>query len=355
VNGSHGVTVLPLYWDNDRSDSIYTGKMAGWGREGCVGGGMYPVCYGCNKGGVMSGLAHYNDMIRANTDSLPYFMIVNKHSGLAMDLISGNLSNGAAINQWAVDYNGPNQRWAILPTEGNAHFKLLSFVSGKCACIDGDSTTPGAALHDWDYMGANPGQQFDLVDAGNGWFKIRNVKSGLVLDDSGFGTTNNTPIVQWNDGGSQDNQMWRLQPWGDYFFRADSGRYVCVQGAGSTNGSRIIQYDWQNNPWFKWRFTSEGDGWYGLFSLNALTRALCVEGSSTVPGHWTHLWDYNTSNVGDQKIRIMPQLNGKFKFYFAHDGQTWDIPGGQTGNDVPLEQYTDNGNSWQKFGMERVP
>jgi len=284
----------------------------------------------------------------------PYFMIVNKYSGKALDLIGGDTSNGARVNQWSFDYNGANQRWAVLPTENNAHFKLISWVSGKCACIDGDSTNNGAILHDWDYVGNNPGQQFDLVDAGNGWFKIRNVKSGKILDDGGWGTGNDNTILQWDDGGMQDNQLWRLQPWGDYFIRAASGRYLCVANMGNSNGSRIIQYDRQDNPWFKWRFVSEGDGWYGCFSLNALTRVLCVGAGSTAPGYYCHLWDYNPSNYGDQKVRVIPQLDGTFKFYFAHDGQTWDIPGGQTGNNVELDQYPNNGNVWQKFALERA-
>ncbi|MBC8061598.1 MAG: RICIN domain-containing protein [Clostridiaceae bacterium] len=53
-------------------------------------------------------------------------------------------------------------------------------------------------------------------------------------------------------------------------------------------------------------------------------------------------------------MRIEPQTDGKFKFYFAHDGQSFDIPGGQTDNNVPLEQYPANGFSWQKFTLERV-
>ena len=287
------------------------------------------------------------------TDNTPFFMIVNKFSGKALDLIGGDTANGARINQWTPDVNGPNQRWAILPTEGNAHFKLVSWVSGKCACIDADSTASGAQLHSWDYVGNDPGQQFDLVDAGNGWFKIRNVKSGKILDDNAWGTGNDNKIQQWDDYNT-DNQIWRLQPWGDYFIRAASGRYICVQGMGNNDGSRIIQYDQENNPWFKWRFTSEGDGWYGCFSLNAPSKVLCVNGASTQPGSYCHLWEYSAANIGDQKLRIMPQTDGTFKFYFQFDGQTWDIPGGQTGNNVELDQYPENGNAWQKFKLERV-
>jgi beta-glucanase (GH16 family) len=283
-----------------------------------------------------------------------YFMLVSKATGKCVDLISGNTANGAVINQWAYDYNGPNQRWALVPTEGSNHFKLISLVSGKCACPINDSTADGAQIHAWDYVGNNAAQQWDLVDAGNGWYKIRNVNSGKVLDLDAGSTANGAKLQQWTDLGG-NNQLWRLQPWGDYFIKAASGRYVCVENSGSTNGFRIIQYDGQNNPWFKWRFESVGEGNYKVSSLNALSRVLCVKDGSFAQSYDCHLWDYNTANVGDQKVRIRPLTNGKYKFNFVHTNFTWDIPGGNTANNTPLQQYPDNGNVWQQFNLERVP
>ena len=286
------------------------------------------------------------------TASQPYFMIVNQNSGKCLDLIGGNTANGANINQWTYDYNGPNQRWALLPTENGNHFKLISYVSGKAMSIANDSTGNGAQLWAYDYAGGDTSQQFDLVPAGNGWYNIRNVRSGLVLDVAGFSTADNAMVQQYTNNNTS-NQKWRLQPWGNYYLRASGGRYVCVQNQGSTNGSPIIQYDQQNNPWFKWSFTTEGDGQYGLFSLNAPSRVLCVANGSSAAGYNCHLYDYNPSNVGDQKISIVPKTDGRFKFYFLHDGMSWDIPGGAIGNNVPLQQYPDNGNIWQEFSMER--
>jgi len=292
----------------------------------------------------------------------PYFMIVNQNSGACLDLIGGDRSNGARINQWTCDRGSANQRWAIVPTENRDHFRLISYVTGKSACIAADSLDNGAQLHDWRYTGDNPAQQFDLIDAGNGWFKIRNVKSGKLLDVNAFSKTNDAKVQQWEDNGGQGNQLWRLQPWGDYFISTNSGKYIAVQNSGSANGDRIIQNQFEPNPWFKWRFEPAGgaagvagDGFLKVSSVNAPTKVLCVEGASTAPGHWCHLWEYNPSNIGDQKVRLVPKTNGKFKVYFAFDGQSWDIPGGQTANDVELEQFPDNSNPWQEVSLERVP
>jgi hypothetical protein len=285
--------------------------------------------------------------------SSPAFMFVNRFSGKALDLIGGNTGYAAPINQWTFDYNSGNQHWALLPTEGGNHFKIISLVSGKCACIRDDSTAATAVLHTWDYIPGNPSHQWDLDDAGNGFYRIRNVRSGLVLDVAAFSTADNGTVIQWPNNG-QANQLWRLQPWGDYFIKAASGRYVCVENRGSTNGNRIIQYDWENNPWFKWRFESASDGYLKVSSLNALGRVLCVQSGTSTAGQPCHLWDYNPSNIGDQKVRVLPKTNGKFKFYFVHDGMSWDIPAGQTGNNIPLTQWPNTSNAWQDFALERA-
>ncbi len=279
------------------------------------------------------------------------FMIVNKNSGKVLDLIGGNTANGAVINQWTYDYNGPNQRFYIVPAE-NGHFKIISGQTGKAASIAGNSNADGAQLHDWDYTGGNAYQMWDFIDAGNGWYKIKNAGSGKVLDVDAFSTADNAKVQQYADNGGQANQLWRLQPWGDYFIKANSGRYLCIQTGVPTNGNAIIQYDLENKPWFKWRFESVGDGWYKVSNLSSLSSCLCCAGNSLADGAPLHIWTYNPSNLGDQKVRIVPQTDGTFKFYFAHSGKTWDVPGGQTGNNIQLNQYADNAYAWQRFSLK---
>ena len=283
-----------------------------------------------------------------------YFMLVNRATGKCADLIGGNTSNGALINQWSYDYNGPNQRWALLPTEGGNHFKLTSWVTGKCACPVGDSSADGTQIHDYDYTGNNPFQQWDLVDAGNGWYKVRNVGSGKLLDVAYGSTADNTKLqlVADNNGYAQ---QWRLQPQGDYYLKASTGKYVCVADRRADNTAPIITYTGENNPWFKWRFESVGEGRLKVSSLNALGRVICVVGGSAGSAAACHLYDYNVNNAGDQKVRLLPLTNGRFKFFFVHDQMSWDVPGGNAANNTPLQQYPDNANAWQQFSLERVP
>lgn len=343
-----GFKVYPGLWGNTTTWKDCITRFRDWRQNlGITGGFMW-----------LNGTLQWDAMtwgynLQIALEPVPFFMFANQATGKCIDLIGGDGTNGAPIRQWSYDYGSYNQHWAIFPTENNDHYKILSQVSGKALCVQNDSLSDGAVMHSYEYTGNNPGQQWDLISAGNGWYKIRNVKSGKILDIDAGNTANNAILQQWTDLNGT-NQKFRLQPWGDYFIRAAGGRYICVQGMGSTNGSPIIQYDWQNNPWFKWRFENVGDGNYKLSSLNALGRVLCVVGGSSTAAANTHLWDYNTANAGDQKIRIRPLTNGKFKFDWVHDNMTWDIPGGATGNNVNLQQYPDNGFNWQQFSLERV-
>ncbi|MCW3059389.1 MAG: putative secreted protein, partial [Capsulimonas sp.] len=121
------------------------------------------------------------------------------------------------------------------------------------------------------------------------------------------------------------------------------------------NGAPVIQYSWEANPWFKWRFESVGGADLKVTSLMALTRVLSVVGGSTAAAANTQILDYDSANTGYQKVRIVPKTNGLNKFYFVHDGMSWDIPGGATGDNIPLQQYPDNGNAQQQFRLDRVP
>ncbi len=354
-----GLKVTPGLWgrhnNNSTGDSPASvqSRMVGWRNSaGVTGGFMWLYDDLQNPSNGSAPIQYANAIQSAFGDGKPYYKIVNQNSGKAVDLIAGDLNNGARVNQYSYAYFSDNQNWLVTPSENADHFILVSGITGKCACVQFDSLADQAQIHDYDYTGNNPSQQWDLVDVGNGWYNFRNVRSGKMLDVAGGSTADDAKLQQYTNNGAPA-QKFRLQPWGDYFARSSSGRYVCVEGGGSSNGNRIVQFDKQNNAWFKWRFESVGDGNLRASSLNALSRVLCVIGGSSAAGQGTHLYDYFPANGGDQKVRIRPQLNGKVKFNFVHDNQSWDVPGGQTGNLTPITQYPDNGNAQQQFTLER--
>ncbi|MFC3895244.1 RICIN domain-containing protein [Lentzea rhizosphaerae] len=106
-----------------------------------------------------------------------YYKIVNRNSGLTLDVTSGSTSDGAGITQWG--YNGAdNQNWKFEAVSAGA-YEISSRRSGK------------------------------LIDAGNGYSKLRNVNSGKVLAVLNSSTKAGDRIVQVTDT-SANSQQWQI-------------------------------------------------------------------------------------------------------------------------------------------------
>jgi hypothetical protein len=135
-----------------------------------------------------------------------YYKIVNRNSGLAVDVASGSTSDGARIVQWGYS-NVANQHWRF-ESAGSGAFEISSQKSGKLIDVDRASTADNATVLQWaDNDGAN--QRWQLVDAGNGYSTLRNVNSGKVLAVSGSSTAAGAQIVQVTDTGG-NSQLWQI-------------------------------------------------------------------------------------------------------------------------------------------------
>jgi hypothetical protein len=135
-----------------------------------------------------------------------YYKILNRNSGLSVDVASGSTSDGARVVQWGYN-NVANQHWRF-ESAGSGAFEISSQKSGKLIDVDRASTADNATVLQWaDNDGAN--QRWQLVDAGNGYSKLRNVNSGKVLAVSGSSTAAGAQIVQVTDTGA-NSQQWQI-------------------------------------------------------------------------------------------------------------------------------------------------
>jgi len=134
------------------------------------------------------------------------YKIVNRNSGMAVDVLGASTSDGANIVQWGYG-NADNQHWKF-ESVGSGAYEISSRSSGKLLDVLGASTADNATVVQWaDNNGAN--QRWQLVDAGNGYVKLRNVNSGKVLGVSGSSTTAGDQILQVPDTGAT-SQQWQV-------------------------------------------------------------------------------------------------------------------------------------------------
>jgi signal transduction histidine kinase len=214
-----GFKVYPGLWGGvaDGSTTMVTTKFRNWQNTLGITGGFIWL-----KASLPEDAPKWAQALSFGLDSLPSFRIVNRNSGKSIGVLGGGTFNGSLNNQNSYATLG-DQQWSLAPTEDGAHYKIISWVTGRCVSIELDSMFAGGGVWIWDYTG-DPSQQFDLVDAGNGWFKIKNVRSKLVLEVAGGSLDNGAPIQQDTDNNTA-NQQWKLYPYRDAVLAYDHFGY----------------------------------------------------------------------------------------------------------------------------------
>jgi endoglucanase len=134
-----------------------------------------------------------------------YYKIINRNSGLALDISGGSTANGGLAIQWPYS-GGTNQQWQEVSVNGG--YKLVNRNSGLLLDDPGGSKTNGTQLDQWsDSNGSN--QWWNLVSAGGGYYYLVNQSSGLYADVNGGSTANGATVIQWPGPGGT-NQQWQI-------------------------------------------------------------------------------------------------------------------------------------------------
>lgn len=146
----------------------------------------------------------------ASVDPNTWYVLINQHSGKAMDVLGPSTENGATVGQWARN-DGAWQQWRFLAT-GDGHYRLQSRHSGKVVDISGKSLADGADVVQWtDNGGTN--QHFRVADSSDGSIRLINRRSNKALEVWEWSTADGARVSQFTDLDGA-NQRWRLVPVG---------------------------------------------------------------------------------------------------------------------------------------------
>jgi hypothetical protein len=144
--------------------------------------------------------------IAATVDTSAWYVLVNRHSGKAMDVYNWATNDGARIAQWTRS-DGANQQWQFVDS-GGGYYRLRSRHSGKVLDVFERSTADGAQIVQWaDGNGTN--QQFRLADSDGGYVRLIARHSNKAVEVQGASTVNGANVVQYFDWGGA-NQQWQL-------------------------------------------------------------------------------------------------------------------------------------------------
>jgi Ricin-type beta-trefoil lectin domain-like len=132
------------------------------------------------------------------------YKIVNLNSGLALDAVGQNTTNGTPIDQWS--YNaGSNQKWTVTSL-GSGEYKITGVQSSRVLDVNGQSTANGAAVQLYDSNGGGNQEWIITPSAGT----IEGVQSSKLMEVAGQSTSPGTVIEIWSVNGGE-NQQWSFQ------------------------------------------------------------------------------------------------------------------------------------------------
>lgn len=134
------------------------------------------------------------------------FLIVNRKSGMVLDVASASTANGANVLQWGAT-GATNQRWTLTQLSGG-YYSIIGVASGRSLEVYQSGTADGTNVSIWDYSGAN-NQQWQFISVGNGYYRIVNRNSGKDLDVASQSESPGANVAQWGYWAGE-NQQWGL-------------------------------------------------------------------------------------------------------------------------------------------------
>jgi O-glycosyl hydrolase len=135
-----------------------------------------------------------------------YSTIVNRNSGMLMDVNGASATPGANVIQWSSN-SAANQQWNLVPL-GNGYYTIVNRNSGMVLDVSGASTSTGAKIIQWPSNGGT-NQQWSLVSVSGGYYELVNRNSGLLADVTGASTSGGANVIQWSSNGGT-NQQWSI-------------------------------------------------------------------------------------------------------------------------------------------------
>jgi arabinan endo-1,5-alpha-L-arabinosidase len=155
---------------------------------------------------MTAGLVAVSPAQAATIDTNAWYVLVNQHSGKALDVAGRGTSDGTAINQWSRN-DGAWQQWRFV-AKGSGYYALQSRHSGKVVELYEHSTADGAQVVQWTDLG-NPNQQFRVADSANGAVRLLNRNSGKALEVWDWSTADGGRVSQYTDHDGA-SQQWSL-------------------------------------------------------------------------------------------------------------------------------------------------
>jgi len=271
-----------------------------------------------------------------------YYQIVNRNSGLVMDVSGGSTNAGAQVIQWT-NHSGLNQQWSLVPDGDN--FQIVNRNSKLVLDVSGSSTNALANVIQETPNSSSFSQQWFLVPDG-GYDVIANFNSNLVADVFGGGTNAGARVIQYGfHNGS--NQQWELVPISPFeIVNRNSNLLADVSGASTSAGAHVIQWPFNNGSNQQWILVSDG-AYYQIVNVKSKL-VMDVSGGGTNAGAQVIQW--TNHNGLNQQWSLVPD-GDFFQIKNRNSGLVLDVSGASKSGGANVIQWTNHNGLNQQWSL----
>lgn len=149
----------------------------------------------------------WNDQMSSIKVEKARYKIINRHSGLCLDVAGANKASGTNVQQCRANGNVA-QEWEIDFNKDDSTYILKSALTGKALDMDDWSQNNGGNAIIWDNNKTNNQRWYITMVDGEYSFLI-NKHSNKSLEVAGWSTSNGGNVQQW-DYSAQANQQWKF-------------------------------------------------------------------------------------------------------------------------------------------------
>ena len=150
----------------------------------------------------------WNDKMSSMKVERAKYRIINRHSGLALDVSGGNPAAGTNVQQWTI--NGTDvQSFYVSFNSDDSTYVITSALSGRALDMGGWSTENGGNLIIWDNNNT-ANQRWYITAIDNGYVFFINKHSNKAMDVEAWSTAAGGNVHQW-DYFAQANQQWKFE------------------------------------------------------------------------------------------------------------------------------------------------
>ncbi len=277
-----------------------------------------------------------------------------------LDISGATNNNGAELEIFSRN-NNDNQKFRV--TYENGYYTIVALHSGKALEVYENGKTNGTKVIQNDSKDQDS-QKWTIKEAGNGTFNIISKSYGMYLDVHGGDNIDRTKVEVYNGSGNGTfNQKYRFEKVleeDNYEIEAmiDSKKCLDIVGASVTNGAEIQIWDKgdtaSNNQQFKFKRTA--DGYYTIMALHS-NKVFDIYDNGKTNG--TKVTQYESNNQDNQKWTIQALGNGYYNIVSKSSGLNLDIHGASTKSGTRVEIFQENNGNNQKFKLnksnEKVP